>query len=504
MTNFEDATPNPEFLIKSIAEQGYSLETALADLIDNSIFAKANEIEILVDTDKEPFTLFLADNGSGMDEESLKASMQFPSRSSEDRRELSDLGRFGLGLKTASFSQTRKFTVVSKKRGTKTYFSRTWDVEHLKRQKEWHLLIRPDSEINKLIADYNTLSHDRLNRYENFNASTIIIWEGLYKFENYLNETNRKKAIKKQINDVTSGYLSLVFHRFLEKDSNPLNIKINNQLISPFNPFPAHKGGGRSIEFKQKSFGKDTVKLEGFVLPARSIGECEKRISCWTMKNKSLMDMEGIYVYRADRIIIYGGWNGIIKKTNKLQLARLKVEVGNKVDHLLHLNVAKSQIAIPHDLERAFKKYIEELTIEAEREFYNRGIIKFPNHVKPESVSLFEKQASNKGVLIEINKKFPLLEDLIDDLSKEQKSKLNLLLKMINTRINIIRHSHDDKPFVGVEEKDGISLTDLISNVKRLKECGISMTDIKNNFILTLGYTPETLPDEVLELLKGE
>jgi len=503
LKNFEDATPNPEFLIKSIAEQGYSLETALADLIDNSIYAKANKIEILVDTDKEPFTLFLADNGSGMDEELLKISMQFPSRSSEDRRELSDLGRFGLGLKTASFSQTRKFTVLSKKKGTKKYFSRKWDVEYLKEQKEWRLLIPSSSEVDKLISEYNILSHDHLNRFEDFDANTIIIWEGLYKFEKYLNETNRKKAIKKQINDVTSGYLSLVFHRFLEQQSNPLKIKINNQLISPFNPFPTKERGFRPIEFKQKNFGKDTIKIEGFVLPARSIGECKKGASFWTMKNKSLMDMEGLYVYRADRIIIYGGWNGLIKKTHKQQLARLKVEVGNKVDHLLHLNVAKSQIAIPHDLEDAFKKYIGELTAEAEREFYNRGIIQFPNNVKLGPVSLFEKKASNKGVLLEINKKFPLLENLIEDLSKEQKSKLNFLLRMINTRINIIRHSHEDKPFVGLEEKDGISNAELISNIKELKK-HISVVDIKNKFLPTLGYTVETLPNEVFELLKGE
>ena len=128
----EDASPNPEYLIKSIAEQGYSLETSLADLIDNSISAKADKIEILVDTDTEPFRLFLADNGEGMTEDELKNNMQFPSNSPENSRLNSDLGRFGLGMKTASFSQTRKFTVLSKKKGEKKYNGRTWDVNFLK------------------------------------------------------------------------------------------------------------------------------------------------------------------------------------------------------------------------------------------------------------------------------------------------------------------------------------------------------------------------------------
>ena len=112
------ANPNPENLIKSIAEQGYSLETALADLIDNAITANADKVEILTDTNNEPYTLFLADNGDGMSKNLLKQSMQFPSESPENNRNHADLGRFGLGMKTASFSQTRRFTVISRPKET--------------------------------------------------------------------------------------------------------------------------------------------------------------------------------------------------------------------------------------------------------------------------------------------------------------------------------------------------------------------------------------------------
>jgi len=112
----EVAEPNPEYLIKSIAEQGYSLESSLADLMDNSVSAKANKIEVLIKMEQEPFTLFVADNGNGMDEETLRTSMQFPSNSPEKERNVADLGRFGLGMKTASFSQTRCFTVLSRKK----------------------------------------------------------------------------------------------------------------------------------------------------------------------------------------------------------------------------------------------------------------------------------------------------------------------------------------------------------------------------------------------------
>ncbi|PKP03789.1 MAG: ATP-binding protein [Bacteroidetes bacterium HGW-Bacteroidetes-6] len=498
--DFENADPNPEYLIKSIAEQGYSLESSLADLMDNSISANADRIEVLIEMDQEPFVLFLADNGDGMDEDMLKASMQFPSNSPEDERKSFDLGRFGLGMKTASFSQTRCFTVLSRKKGTKTYFGRTWDVHYLKKVGKWRLLVNTQEEIDKLIRQYKALSEGHLNRFENFSPNTIIVWNGLYKFENYLDQDKRQSALKMQITEVTSDYLSLVFHRFMERKKMPLQIRINNNQITPFNPFPTTITDFRPIEYKQKIFSSDKIKIEGFVLPSRSIDESQN-LSIWTTKNRSLMDMEGIYIYRADRLIHFGGWNGLIKKAPRLQLARLRVDIGNKVDHLLHLNVAKSQIEIPHDLKTAFEKYIDELKTQAEREFFNRGIRKFSSTNK-DNVQLFERKASNKGTLLELNSSFPLLKSLMCELNKDQLTKLNLVIRMINTRINKIRQTHEEKLYLGIEEKDGLSKEDLINCVKEFKESGLSSDLIKTDILPNLGFAEKSLPPEVMQLLK--
>jgi hypothetical protein len=499
-TQSEAADPNPEYLIKSIAEQGYSLESSLADLMDNSISANSNKIEVLIKMEQEPFTLFIADNGDGMDEGELKASMFFPSNSPEEKRNTFDLGRFGLGMKTASFSQTRCFTVLSRKKGTKNYSGRTWDVNYLKQIGKWRLLVSSQEEITELIQQYLSLSEGHLNRFENFDANTIVVWQGLYKFENYLEKDNRQSALKKQITEVTSDYLSLVFHRYMERKANSLQIRINNNLIKPFNPFPT-VNGFRPLEFKQKHFSTDTIKIEGFVLPSRSIKESQS-ISIWTTKNRSLMDMEGIYIYRADRLIHFGGWNGLIKKGPRLQLARLRVDIGNSVDHLLHLNVAKSQIEIPHDLKVAFEKYIDELKIEAEREFYNRDIRVFASDKGEDKVQLFERKASNKGQLLEINNNFPILKSLMSELEKEQITKLNLVMRMINTRINKIRQAHEEKEFVGIEEKDGLSLKDLINCINELIESGLSSELIKKEILPNLGFPENSLPQEVIQLLK--
>ncbi len=498
---FENANPNPEYLIKSIAEQGYSLETSLADLMDNSISAKANKIEILIDIDSEPFRLFLADNGEGMTEKELSQNMQFPSNSPEDKRLNTDLGRFGLGMKTASFSQTRKFTVLSKKKGEKKYHGRTWDVDFLKRE-GWKIIINSVEEVAFLMDQYYYLSREYLNRYNDYEPNTIVIWDGLYKFENYIKENNRKDALKREITEVTSDYLALVFHRFMEKGLNPLKVRINNTIVSPFNPFPEEEKDFRQIEPKQSAFRSDIIKIEGFVLPSRVITETSKGLTKWTTRHRGLMDMEGLYIYRANRIILFGGWNGIVKKAPRLQLARLRVEVGNKVDHLLHLNVAKSQIVVPHELRNAFEDYIQELKIEAEREYYNRGIRKFSGSKTQNHFQLFERSYSNKGSILEVNNNFPIVKNLQDTLDNVQKSKLNLLLRMINTCVNNIRHVHEEKEFLGIEESDGLSIDELKLNIEELLSNDITKEMIKEDILPNIGFKYSSLPETIKLLLK--
>jgi hypothetical protein len=498
----EESIPDPENLIKSIAEQGYSLETSLADLIDNSISANASEIEILIDTNSEPFILFIADNGNGMTEDKLKSNMQFPSSSPENIRNTNDLGRFGLGLKTASFSQTRCFTVISRKKGESGYNARTWDVEYLKEKKKWNIIINTQNEIDNLLSIYRKLSKSFLNEFSNYNPNTIVIWQGLYKFENYLESSNKSLALKKELTEVTSEYLSLVFHRFLENKKKPLKIRINNNLIKPFNPFPdSEESGLRKLELNQTLFQTDKLKIEGYILPSRSLVE-SKGNSQWTMQNKSLMDMEGLYIYRLDRIILYGGWNGIIKKSPRLQLARLKVNIGNSVDHYFHLNVAKSSIVIPYELRIAFLRYISDLKTEAEKEYYNKGLKMVSTTEVSSKDLLFIRKASNRGMLLELNPTFPLLKNLFNELNDEQLKQLNVIIRIVNTTINRIRQVHENVRFNSIAEGSNINDGTLLIAINKLKESGLTSNQIKENIIPALGIEYDTLPEQILKLLK--
>lgn len=500
----EDANPNPEFLIKSIAEQGYSLESALADLMDNSVSAEADRIEILINTEKEPFNLFLTDNGNGMDEKELSLNLKFPSNSPETKRPGHDLGRFGLGLKTASFSQTRRFTVISRKKGTEIFAGRTWDVEYLRLTGSWRIIVNTEKEISDYIEEYNQLSENHLNKSVDFFPNVVVVWQGLYKFEDYLDQENRIAALQKEITEITSEHLSVVFHRFMERESSPLSIRVNNALLKSFNPFPVEIPDFRAIDYKTKSFQEEIIKLEGFVLPSRSLDESKDGISPWVTSEKSLMDMEGIYIYRADRLIRFGGWHGIIKKMPRLQLARLRVEIGNGADHLIHLNVAKSQIVIPHDLKQAFLRYVIELRKEAEKEFFNRVNPVFPGSKKEVQETLFRKRATAKGGILELNHNYLLIKELKSSLTKKQEILLAMLIRMINTTVNKIKQVHNDQDVPVIAEENQLSASEIADCIGDLLSKGVSGKQIKDGILPHLGFTYESFPPEIKKMLSHE
>jgi hypothetical protein len=496
--NYESATPNPSYLIKSISEQGYSLETSLADLIDNSLSADAKAVEILVDAGQEPFTAFIADDGQGMNEEELRSCMQFPSASPDNTRRERDLGRFGLGMKTASFSQTHCLTVLSRKRGSKQFHGRSWNLKALETG-EWRIIINTREEIEALIDNYQKLSGDSLATSGVFEPNTVVVWSGLRKFEQYLRQGNRRSALQKELSEVTADHLSLVFHRFMNRKRDPIEIRLNNRKLEPFDPFPKKESDLRSLGKKYREFAGDVIHLEGCVLPARSMDESSSWPNKWTTRNKSLTDMEGLYVYRQGRLILYGGWNGIMRKDQKLQLARMRVEIGNKVDHLFHLNVAKSQVIIPHDLKKAFEDYAEDIKKQARMEFHNRGSRQFIG-TRPTAENLLNRIATSKGNLLQVNKAFPILRILESSLTEQQQSQLRVLLGMLQTALNKVSQNHQDRLFVEVMSE--MPADDLARTISALIEAGVSLDHIKNNVLPNLGISQESIPREIFNLLE--
>ena len=121
----EIAKPNPKSTINSYRSFGYNLSTAISDIIDNSISAYANEIRLEYKWNGKDSFISICDNGIGMNHSELVLAMTPGSKDPEEERSEKDLGRFGMGLKTASFSQCRRLTCITKKESYAT-IKRCW------------------------------------------------------------------------------------------------------------------------------------------------------------------------------------------------------------------------------------------------------------------------------------------------------------------------------------------------------------------------------------------
>lgn len=502
--DFEEANPNPEYLIKSIAEQGYSLETALADLIDNSISARADKIEILTDvSNTDDISLYITDNGDGMTADELAANMKFPSSSVERERDKTDLGRFGLGLKTASFSQTRKFTVISRKENG-TYTARTWDVNYLRKCGKWRIIVNTDEQIDQVLNDYRDCTNNFGKQFSDYEPSTLIVWQGLYKFQNFIEPENRAKALIEQLDKTTREYLGIVFHRFMQRKEKPLQIRINNWLVDFFDPFPIRERQDlRSLGVFERSYKNDVFRVEAFVLPSIAIKE-EKKHGGWVTPNRNLMDLEGLYIYRGERVIYFGGWNGLIKRQANLKLARLKVDVGNINDDILQLNVAKSKISIPFELSRGFLEKVAQLRTEAKKEYFNHGIRDVSASKNESKEALFNKViTSKKGAVLELNPDYPGIKNFVEGLDSEQKKQFRLISHLINVSSNRMLDKHEDKHIVGIEKSDKINIDLLINYIRQLRVAGFDKEKIKELAFSDLGFINTNLPEELSTLLKS-
>lgn len=326
--------PRAHTLISATRHIGYSLEAAIADLIDNSIAAEARNVNIDF-IDSADSYIAIIDDGCGMTEEELTNAMQYGSSDPSRERSDKDLGRYGLGLKTASMSQCTKMTVVSKKNGR--MFAQRWDLDYIRNHKDevWPLIKLTEKEIENLPL-VGTLSSRA--------SGTLVVWQNI-DFGGSYDETTFDDEMHKAME-----HLSLVFHRYLygEDGIRKLNIRVNDRLLTPKDPFLQHvqgeKHGHQCKATQSLGSGKNKIILQAFVLPHEK--ELTDEMRRLLGADKTLRRTQGFYIYRNKRLITYGNWHGLRAQGEFFKLARVKVDIPNSVDMKWSLDVKKS-IAIP-------------------------------------------------------------------------------------------------------------------------------------------------------------
>ncbi|WP_034649928.1 ATP-binding protein [Corynebacterium vitaeruminis] len=421
MTQSINVAPSASRLTRSLRDVGYSFESAIADLVDNSIAAGATSVWVEIHFDGRSSTISISDNGSGMDEHQLDEAMRFGSKRTYSTNEL---GRYGLGLKTASLSQCRRFEVASLTSDGDSAHARALDLDFIEATDDWVILDTSDD-----------IDLDQLGNAVHGDHGTKITWMKLDRvLPSKGAEGGWARRRFERIEEKLRQHLSMVFHRFLEEDAeNPVKIFINDEPIESWDPFataePAtEEFSSNSFEVEQGDFS-GVVRLRTYLLPTRerfSSPESFDEAAGPGKWNKQ----QGIYIYRANRLVQWGGWSGIRAIDEHTKFARAALDFDTTLDEAFNINVAKMRVTLPSQLKKMLARPLNELCLAA-------GTAYRKSNLKTESVVYFEQKSLDSAAMenIGISLKsaaartghFKALQEIADLLKKESPELVKLL-----------------------------------------------------------------------------
>ena len=393
---------------------GYSLETAIADLIDNSISAGADRIDIICDVSGELPLVVILDNGKGMTEGELLAAMRHGTDNPRRHRSPRDLGRFGLGLKTASFSQCRSLTVVST--SDASICGAEWNLDRIDAADDWILSILDEADIQALPYV------DRLGRH-----GTAVLWREL---DRMLEDEvgNRRQEIVNEKLEVVGRHLALVFHRFLsgEVKGHPrITLAINGHPIAAFDPFCRKNPATQLLPEEIVRIGDAEVRLQPYVLPHHS------RLSAseydYYQDRSDFISNQGGYVYRNGRLMAWGDWFRLVPKGEATKLARVQIDFPNSLDEAWTIDIKKSRARPPHAVRERLRQIIARITSRSVTVHRGRGQRLFQETQAP----FWERYADHDGIRFAINDQHPIIVSLVERLSPEDADLLRTLLDSV-------------------------------------------------------------------------
>lgn len=456
-----EVIPDPTSLIESMRAVGYSAEAAVADVMDNSISAGASTIRVQYDAIHSPYVAVL-DDGRGMLPEELTNAMRHGSTNPADQRDARDLGRFGLGLKTASLSQCRKLTVVSKKGGRTS--ARCWDLDVVRQTSQWLVVVPPQSDMEKLPL------YGRLSAQE---SGTLVIWQDLDRLT--AGAGNPQLEMTTKMSPLLE-HLALVFHRFTAKEAEHpvVIITVNGQPLPSRDPFLSSNSYRQVLEGQLIKHARGEVRVAPFILPP--ISQLTPEEVDMAGGREGLRGSQGFYVYRSRRLVIWGTWFRLVPKQESYKLTRVRVDIPNSFDELWALDIKKSAAYPPDIIRERLRQLIPHFAEKSRKAIVYAGRKSVGSSaITPLWVRFEPKHGSFS---YQVNSEHPLIAELGKTLDPSQQNHLGVILEHLGVSIPYEGIYAD---MCGDQQRDGGSialdqLVDFARNLRRLT--GMTIDDV--------------------------
>lgn len=454
---YERVAPRAATLIESMRDIGYSLQTALADIIDNSITANAKSIEIFAETKNQEFCIAIIDNGKGMNFAELMEAMRPGTRSPLDNRDSIDLGRFGLGLKTASFSQCRRLTVVSRKKG-ETHCAR-WDLDEVVKADDW-LVEMPDDF-------FDILWTERLG-----DQGTLVLWE---KLDRLVEHTNQIRQL-----DEAAEHLMMVFHRFIEgeKGLKKITLSLNERKLGSLNPFNLNHPATQIGPLETIRLNGHDITVQSFTLPHH------KKVSNsdWDRYGgrEGYVKNQGFYVYRGKRLIIHGTWFGLARQIELTKLARVQIDIPNEMDSDWKIDVRKASAQLPQQVRERLRRIIETIGAASKRIYTARG----QKLAGDSRLPVWSRRQDKNEINYFLNFEHPVFTAFSERLSDGMQSEFRKILEMASATIPIdslfADVSGNPETVINAKMSDQSFLEVVETTFNTLRHGGLSSMDIRD------------------------
>lgn len=459
--------PYAPMLMESTRAIGYSLEAAIADIIDNSIAAYASNVWISFFPIGEAYIAVL-DDGNGMSATEVKIAMQYGSRNPSEQRDANDLGRFGLGLKTASLSQCKVLTVVTKR--ADIIEARRWDLDYVATTGEWSLGILEEDEIANL---------PEIEQLMSLSTGTLVLWQNLDRL--MLGEINFEQSMGRKMDEVRK-HLTLVYHRYLagEPGIKKMSLYLNQEKLCPQDPFLSEKSV-QAIADERLIIRGSKVVVRPYILPHVSKLSQEE---IETLGGKEgLRRQQGFYVYRNKRLLVHGTWFRMMRQSELSKLVRIQVDIPNTLDDLWTLDIKKSTAVPPAEVRKRLSVVIEKMAQKSKRTWTYRGKKETDDTV----YHIWNRIKTRDGMVYEINQDYPIIDEFImkyPDIKRE----LQIIFKQIEVGLPLnslyIDLASDEKieNDINANESEVIELIKtLLSNIDSYKQKQEMITMLKSS-----------------------